>query len=470
MKDRKKKLTSVHELKILLFGLMMTIMCLIGLLWFLRPETSEVEKRKLTEFPHLSLKGIWDGEYPSGIETWYADTFPGRETLIKMDHNMNNMYGLRETQIIGDRPMTADEIPDHAPSAAELKEESETSAESSEPEESVITPEPEESQPVEEESGPVFEEPDEGVLEDGTVHEIGEVRGNLYITNNCAYNLYYFSQEGADGFIRTFNRFYEELDPSLNVYLLLAPLNAGIMLDESVLADMNASDEKKAMEYVYSGIDEGVHTVNCFDRLKKHNAEYLYFHTDHHWTQLGAYYAYQEFCKEKDIQPHELDDFETMQFDGFLGTFYADSGQSPELEVNPDTVYAYVPNGTNDMHMITVDGEEMDWRIVNDVTDYVPGGKYGAFAGGDQPFNVCHNPEIHDGSSIVVVKDSFGNAFIPWLVDHYEYVYWLDVRYTTTTISQMQETYGIQDVLVLFHLYNATSTDGNTERLVEIGK
>ena len=120
-----------------------------------------------------------------------------------------------------------------------------------------------------------------------------------------------------------------------------------------------------------------------------------------------------EFCKEKGIQPHDYKDYETMEFPDFLGTFYSSSNQSPALAANPDTVIAYVPKGTNRMTMTYEDGSVVDWPIINDVSDYNKTQLYATFVGGDRPFSVAHNETIHDGSAVMVVKDSFGNAFIP---------------------------------------------------------
>ena len=117
------------------------------------------------------------------------------------------------------------------------------------------------------------------------------------------------------------------------------------MLDQSVLDSVGASDENEATKWIYSQLDTSVKPISVFDGLKAHNGEYIDSHTDHHWTALGAYYAYREYCKLKNMTPHELTDFETMTFDGFLGTFYAKSEKSPELGANPDTVTAYIPEG-----------------------------------------------------------------------------------------------------------------------------
>ena len=294
------------------------------------------------------------------------------------------------------------------------------------------------------------------------------VQGNIYITNNCGYQMYYFTQSGANAFTSTINTFYENVKDMVDLYVVVAPLSSSVMLDPAVLEDMNSSNERDAINYIYSQLNPGVHAVKAFDNLKSHNAEYLYFHTDHHWTALGAYYAYQSFCEEKGIKAHDYKDYETIEFPGFMGTLYSSSNQSAALAANPDTVIAYYPKGTNDMTMTMRNGSVYDWFIVNDVSDYPKTELYATFSGGDNPFSVAHNTTITDGSAVCVIKDSYGNAFIPWLVDHYEYIYWLDVRYTSNTISQMVADYGIQDVVITLNMYNA-STDAVTGYLSNIG-
>ena len=437
MKNMKQMNGLVRAAKILVFVGLLLIMGFIGLLWFLRPDTSTVEKRALTEFPHLTWSDFWDGTFFKGVDTWYADTYPMREVMISANQSFQGHYGLRSDQIVGNT-IVADEIPD-APQPG-------TNAPAASP---VPIPSP----------SPLAEAETETELEDGTVDELGEMVGQIYITNNCGYGLYYFTQSGADAYAATMNQIYDRVKDKVNLYVMLCPISAGIMLDEAVLEDMGCSDEGKAIEYVYSQLDEGIHAVNPYDTLRAHNAEYLYFHTDHHWTQLGAYYAYTEFCKEKGITPHKLEDFETVEFDNFVGTFYSYSNQSAEIAANPDTVIAYVPNGTNDMKMTMASGETWDWNIVYDVSDYPNSEYYGTYVGGDRPFSVAHNETITDGSAVMVIKDSYGNAFIPWLIDHYEYIYWCDYRYTSNTISQMVEDYGIQDVIYECSIHNGTSTN-----------
>ena len=433
-KAQRRKINGlVRGIKILGFGLVLAVMGFIGLLWFARPDTSVVEKRDLAEFPELSWSAFWDGSYFKDIDTWYADTFPLREGLISGSQTMEHLYGIRSDQIVGET-MTADDIPD--PDAAG---------------EEVQAAEPEE------------------ILPDGTVKEIGEMQGQIYITGNSGYGLYYFTQPAADKFAATMNQVYANVKDKVNLYVMICPISAGVMLDQTVLDDMGCSDEKAAIDYIYGKMDQGIHTVSAFDNLKKHNAEYIYFHTDHHWTALGAYYAYEEFCKEKGIQPNPIEGFQTMEFPGFLGTFVSSSNNNAALTANPDTVVAYVPNGTNAMTMHYTNGSVVDWFVVNDVSGYAKSELYATFVGGDRPFSYAHNPNITDGSAVMVVKDSYGNAFIPFLIDHYEYVYWVDARYTSNTISQMVADYNIQDVIYQVQIYNS-STDNMLGKYAAIGQ
>ena len=71
----------------------------------------------------------------------------------------------------------------------------------------------------------------------------------------------------------------------------------------------------------------------------------------------------------------------------------------------------------------------MPWSIIADVSSWGAASKYSTFAGGDSPFAVFTNPEVKDGSVCVIVKESYGNALLPYLVDHYSTVYEIDYRY-----------------------------------------
>ena len=90
--------------------LLLCVGFLAGLCWFLRPATSETEKRELTEFPAFTVESFLSGEFTDQVSLWYADTFPGREGFIKAYHGIQSLFGLRDEQFQqGDM---GDDIPD----------------------------------------------------------------------------------------------------------------------------------------------------------------------------------------------------------------------------------------------------------------------------------------------------------------------------------------------------------------------
>ena len=90
--------------------LLLCVGFLAGLCWFLRPATSETEKRELTEFPAFTVESFLSGEFTDQVSLWYADTFPGREGFIKAYHGIQSLFGIRDEQFQqGDM---GDDIPD----------------------------------------------------------------------------------------------------------------------------------------------------------------------------------------------------------------------------------------------------------------------------------------------------------------------------------------------------------------------
>ena len=423
------------------FGVLF-LLALIGLLLPLRPKVSALEKRELEKWPRFTLASVWDGSYFSQISTWYADTFPFREKLISADARVKNLYGMRGDQIVYNGSKVADEIPeDGVMRPAETKEaETGDTAETS-----VKQPETQKETEKKDPNGKA-------------INVVPEPVGDVYVTGDTAFSLYYFALEGANEYITDVDMIQRKLDGIATVYDILAPSSVGIMLTDQAQEKLGVSSQKEAISYAISNIEKlnkKVKCINVCQNLVDHNSEYIYFRTDHHWTALGAYYAYEEFCKAKGIKATPLSEFEKVEFPDFLGTLYAGSGQASALGDNPDTVVAYIPKATNDMMFIGHDGKEYTWNVIEDVSDWEADSKYNCFVGGDEPFAVIENPNKTDGSACCVVKESYGNAFIPFLVDNYQYTYVVDHRYFAiyqkygNDFVEMVKDKNIQDVILL---------------------
>ncbi len=408
------------KIKIILAVSVTVLIFIVGLAFFARPTRSENEKRELTAFPTFTVESFLNGEFTAQLSLWFSDTFPLREPMIAANSSIQSLYGIRGEQVIGGG--SADDIP----------------------------------------AGPadiVFNPTDDGK---------GDIFEGTYINGNTAYQLYYFNKQNSDSYVALINNFAAQVKEKAEVYDMIVPLHYQIALSSDTVKKYNASDCGEAIGYMYGNLSDGIRSVDTLPNLISHNDEYLYFRTDHHWTARGAYYAYLAFCETKGIEPTALDDYERHQFDGFLGTFYANAKQPVAMKNDPDYVEAFVPIGTNKLEAFDSDGNYLDWfSIVYTGADkYGTSNKYLTFISGDRPLIKIQNPNITDGSSIVVIKESYGNAFVPFLVDSYEYVYVIDYRYWSGSLADFVVDKNIDDVLFL----NVVSNTSTGERLKELSK
>ena len=278
--------------------------------------------------------------------------------------------------------------------------------------------------------------------------------GGVYVVGSAGYEMYNYVGSLAEKYQSTVNAVADSLSGVSQVYAMAIPLSSGITLPDELFSDIPGSDQAQAEKDILAGMGQNVKTIPLHDVMMSHRTEYIYFRTDHHWTALGAYYAYVQFCTAKGITPHNLSDYEVSQFPGFLGSFYNDGGKPDAMKNDPDTVNAYHPvsatasmkYGDNENSTLT------GGQVIFDESTASASLKYGTFIMGDNPFTVIENPEVSNGESCIVVKESFGNAFVPFLVDHYQTVYVVDYRYYSGSITQLARDRGVKDVLFVNNL------------------
>ena len=269
---------------------------------------------------------------------------------------------------------------------------------------------------------------------------------NLLVMGRTAYEYYAFSEGTADEYIAALNSAGEQLKGRATVYDIIIPTAIGVMLPADVRADLGLTEQADAIDYMYGHMNDNVVKVPLIDILRAHNDEALYYHTDHHWSSRAAYYAYASYMLCKGAVPKALGSYDTKVFPGFYGTLYEMTG----ADLREDTVVAYLPASEHSMFFEDSEGNRTDWQVITDVSGWGSGSKYLTFIGGDNAFTEITNADLHDGSAAVVIKESFGNAFVPFLVDHYEKVYVVDYRYyEKMKLSDFVDYYNIQDVIFI---------------------
>ncbi len=428
-RNRARKLSTYRRAGVVATGVVLVAASIVGLLFFARPTTSEVEKRTLTPMPALSWDSFWSGAYFSDLALWYSDTYPLREQLVTADQAIANLHGIKsETQMIGGTKQ-ADELPP----AESSSDEKDDTANSKKNEGSSTKREREK-----------VEVPAQEVMAEAIQNQVLD---GLYVKGDSAYSIYYFSQEAVQEYADAMNEAAQKLKGVADVYSVVAPNSSGILLSEKEVKDLGGTNQVDAIKYFYSLYSDDVHPIDSVPKLQEHDDEYIFYRTDHHWTSLGAYYAYVAFCEEKGVKPEDRDDMKHVNMGDFLGSYYAQL-KSAEMKANPDYVEAWVPNGTNEMRLWDQDGTVSDdYNVITDTSKWDITGKTMGFMMGDQPLQKVENPKVTDGSTCLVIKDSFGDFFAPWLVDHYQTLYVGDFRYFESNIVDFVKEHKVTDLV-----------------------
>lgn len=273
--------------------------------------------------------------------------------------------------------------------------------------------------------------------------------GGTVKVGDSAYELYNYVDSSAKNYASVVNHVAAGLKGKADVYDIVVPTSVGITFPDNKTSKVNSTNQKKSIHSIYKKMNRQVKTVSLYDTLMSRRKEYIYFRTDHHWTSKGAYYAYRQFCEAKGIQGHELSDYHQEGFGSFLGSFYLDTDHNKSLR--RDNVKAYFPVDHKKMTMTYHDqnGGKYKSSVIANGKKYSLQLKYCAFLAGDNPYTVIHNKKIKDGSGCVVVKESYGNAFVPYLADHYEKIYVIDYRYWKGSISSLAKQQKVQDVIFI---------------------
>ena len=222
------------------------------------------------------------------------------------------------------------------------------------------------------------------------------------------------------------------------------------VLSEYCPLPFELSDRRAVWRYA-----DGAVNINAMLRKKAGEGEYVCYKTDHHWTSLGAYYAYCEIGKELGYTPYPISDFriETVS-DDFLGTTYS---SVLFFGTSPDKIEAFRYDGDTD---ITVsDPSTGESLVLYDDSALEGGSKYNFFLGGNRG-----RLKIESGKpKLVIIKDSFANSLIPLLARHYD-VEAIDPRYLRKPVEEILEEIYIRGerpaMLILFGIDTLTGNVG----------
>ena len=283
------------------------------------------------------------------------------------------------------------------------------------------------------------------------------------------------SLDRSNGMVSSFLQMYDQ-----PITFSLVP-NSYAILEDEVPTGFPGANQQAYTQQIYQTLreaDDQLEIVDFSDALSQHKDEYIYYRTDHHWTTLGAYYAYVAYCEQKGLTPVSLEELEENKVEDFYGTFYS-KAKRPSQPADTITWYdvdvdefAFVANLQQDKQLaqlgevVQEDGLEL-LRVdgMMDQRKFEVRDKYAAFMWGNSGYvkiKSSHNLNHQEGktSRLLLFKDSYANSMIPYLTYNYDEIIVVDLRYMAKSTKElMQEEFDDIFVMYNFSTYVSGASD-----------
>jgi len=198
-------------------------------------------------------------------------------------------------------------------------------------------------------------------------------------------------------------------------------------------------------EALYRSLSEKLGSAKTVNLRKTLNSEDCYYKTDHHWTAQGAYSAYSEFCKAKGEEPKTLESFNLKSVSAdFQGTLFS---KAPIVKTTDEILLPEVPEVE-----VTADGKQIGFYDLNALETK---DKYNVFQGGNHGIVEITNKNAKTDKTLLILKDSFANSFLPYIAGDYSRIILLDERYIFISLEEYVNILQPDEILVLKEIVNA---------------
>lgn len=454
----------------------------IGLMFLLFPRStvSELEHRKLAEFPELNAESYFSGEFTADVSEWFSDTVPFRDDLMEMSaslkelkgfsHNEITLHGVggkveqesrpestKPVQTMTSKPVSVIEPEDETSSS--LPESTEETAETTQPtEETTVPTEEQGNSQIEAETAEAPSAGDALNITNNGVVVVG--RG----ANTRALMLYGGSYNVGESYAKVINKYKKTFGKDVNVYSMIIPTSAEFYLPSEV-SYLSAS-QLDNINWVIENLSKDVKAVDVYTPLSQHLYEPIYMRTDHHWGSLGAYYAAQKFAEVAKVPFLDISDYEMRTVHDYVGTMYGYSEYDPNVKNNPEDFNYYIPQSvdfstTYTEYILGEDGGIAGERDPYEGAFYIKYSDgnsmaYCTFMGGDA--KITHvKTSTKNGRKLAILKDSYGNALPQFLFGSFEEIVVIDMRYYKENIVDHLTEVGITDILFANNAFHAAT-------------
>ncbi|WP_367924910.1 DHHW family protein [uncultured Ruthenibacterium sp.] len=228
------------------------------------------------------------------------------------------------------------------------------------------------------------------------------------------------------------------------VDVMIVP-SASLILEDKLPYDAPVANEDLYLDELAATLSGKASVYDERETLRQHQDEYIYYRTDHHWTDNGAYYAYQDYIEGQGLTPVSHESLPLSTVDNFYGTNYS---KARTFNAIPDTITYPDLNNILTIHNFDPLGNEtLEPGPLYDTSAFSTRDKYSAFLRGNNGYSTL---EGNGEGSILVVKDSYANSFIPYLTQNYRNIGIVDFRANNEKIDSILERGNYERILILY--------------------
>lgn len=239
---------------------------------------------------------------------------------------------------------------------------------------------------------------------------------------------------------------FSESQSKIPVRMMLVP-DAANVLNHSLPALAKPEDQTQMFSMVRKDLGDSVEWIDVSTELNKHKTEKIYYKTDHHWTTLGAFYAFQAAAPslgiEGDLSGKYVSYAVSDSFNGMLASKSGvNLGEKEQIDI-------YVPTEEDTDLIVDYVDEGKRSTSLYDSSKLKEKDQYTVFLGGNSSLLDIRTVSTRT-KRLLLVKDSFANSFIPFLTPYYREIVVVDPRYYSGTINDLMDSYRISEVLFLY--------------------
>ncbi|UNK21144.1 DHHW family protein [Paenibacillus sp. N3/727] len=254
---------------------------------------------------------------------------------------------------------------------------------------------------------------------------------------------------------------FDQATPELQKYVMLVPTAAALYKDMlpkyAIIGDQEAYLKK-----VQQLLHPDIRFIDVFPSLYAERDQPIFYKTDHHWTTQGAYVAYLELCRQMGLTPQNEEEFNIKQVtDEFYGSLFSKSGFR---HVQPDRMELYLPKD-QEKYTVTYVDEGKTTDSLYAMEQLQKKDKYALFLNGNHALIQIKTANTN-GRKLLVVKDSYANSLISFLLKHFSEINVVDLRYYEEDLVSFVNEHGIQDMLLLYNA-NTFFEDPSIKNLTE---